>query len=284
MKIIFYLLTICTCITIIACEKISAPAPTNHSVGMIRKAYQDPIRTSWEGNKPRPLTTYIWYPATVEADMEMVGIPPNKPVFLGGLAARNASFPEIDTTYPLIIMSHGTGGAGMQMMWLGRELATQGYIVAAVDHHGNTAAEDRYDARGFRLPWERALDISAVLDQLLIDPKFETKIDKQHIGAVGFSLGGYTVTALAGGIIDFDLLDEFCTGPLHDTTCDDQSEFPEASAEFEELRKTDPRIEASLAIYNTSFYDKRIMSAVTLAPALGQAFTKESLQEIQIPF
>ncbi|MEP1229973.1 MAG: peptidase, partial [Litorimonas sp.] len=65
--------------------------------------------------------------------MEEIGIPPKRPVFIGGYAARKATLSETSETYPLIIMSHGTGGAGMQMMWLCRELAAQGYIVAAID-------------------------------------------------------------------------------------------------------------------------------------------------------
>ena len=89
--------------------------------------------------------------------MEEIGIPPARPVFIGGFAARGAEFATKSQKYPLILMSHGTGGASMQMMWLGRELAAGGYIVAAVDHHGNTAAEDKFDPRGFRMPWELSL-------------------------------------------------------------------------------------------------------------------------------
>jgi predicted dienelactone hydrolase len=41
------------------------------------------------------------------------------------------------------------------MMWLGYYLASRGYIVAAVNHHGNTAAEKERAAQGFLLYWER---------------------------------------------------------------------------------------------------------------------------------
>ena len=56
-------------------------------------------------------------------------------------------------------------------------MAANGYIVAAVDHHGNTAAEEKFDPRGFRMPWERAKDLSTVIDLLLADPQWGPQID-----------------------------------------------------------------------------------------------------------
>ena len=141
-------------------------------VGLMRLALEDPQRSAWDGVNARPLTTSLWYPAAEGSQMEEIGIPPTRPVFIGGFAARGAALAPSPTPYPLIIMSHGTGGAGMQMMWLGRELAANGYIVAAVDHHGNTAAEEKFDPRGFRMPWERAKDLSTVIDLLLADPQW----------------------------------------------------------------------------------------------------------------
>jgi len=85
--------------------------------------------------------------------------------------------------------------------WLASFLAAQGYVLAGVNHHGNTALES-YTVQGFVCAWERAMDLTAVLDQLLQDPFFASRIDPRRIGAAGFSLGGYTVLALAGGRID----------------------------------------------------------------------------------
>jgi len=47
--------------------------------------------------------------------------------------------------------------------------------------------------------WERARDLSAVIDGMLSDPTFMPRIDRQRIGAAGFSLGGYTMIAIAQG-------------------------------------------------------------------------------------
>ena len=254
------------------------------AVGLIRLQLEDPVRLDWDEVKPRPLLTSIWYPAARESQMEEIGIPPTRPVFIGGFAARDADFAIETKKRPLILMSHGTGGAGMQMMWLGRELAAKGYIVAAVDHHGNTAAEEKFDPRGFRMPWERAKDLSAVLDQLLSDPNWGPRIDENNIGAVGFSLGGYSVTALAGGRLDFEQFQAFCQSALRDTTCEEQSEFPEAGAAFEILLKNDPELRRAMQEHHADFRDDRVQAVVALAPALSQALTEDSLNKISIPY
>ena len=266
-----------------ACSQ-QAKAPDGAPVGLTRLQLEDPIRLAWDGTSARPLVTSIWYPASEGSKMEEIGIPPSRPVFVGGFAARDAKLPTNAKKHPLILMSHGTGGAGMQMMWLGRDLAAQGYIVAAIDHHGNTAAEEKFDPRGFRMPWERAKDLSTVLDLLLADPNWGPRIDANNIGAVGFSLGGYTVTALAGGRLDFDQFERFCQSVRKDATCEEQSEFPDAGAKFEALLKTNPELAQAMSEHKSDFRDTRVKAVVALAPALSQALTEESLRDISIPY
>jgi len=266
-----------------ACTQTSAP-PDGPAVGLLRLSLEDSDRQNWDKTGPRPLTTSLWYPAEPGSQMEEIGIPPKRPVFIGGYAARGATLAESSKTHPLILMSHGTGGAGMQMMWLGRELAAQGYIVAAVDHHGNTAAEAAFDPRGFRMPWERAKDMSAVLTRLLEDPDWGPRIDPNNIGAVGFSLGGYTVTALAGGRLDLEQFERFCASPRKDATCEEQSEYPEAGAAFDAMLRTNPALAQQMEAHKADYRDPRIRAVVTLAPALAQALTEESLSAIDIPY
>ena len=84
------------------------------------------------------------------------------------------------------------------MAWLAETLASNGYIVAAVNNHGNTAAEPSYQLHGFMLWWERARDISVLIDRLVADPQSGAHIDRSRIGVAGFSLGGYTALAMVG--------------------------------------------------------------------------------------
>jgi predicted dienelactone hydrolase len=155
--------------------------------------------------------------------------------------------------------------------------------VAAVNHHGNTAAERSYAAQGFLLYWERARDLTAVLTKLLADPFFGGRIDRDRIGAAGFSLGGYTVISIAGGRFSPREFDSFCRSPQRDFTCEPQAEFPDAPRLFEELKKTDPVVQESLRHANDSFRDKRIKRVFAIAPALGSGFTKDGLAKIRIP-
>lgn len=265
-----------------ACSQEITVKAGDVSIGVERLAYFDEGRMNWQDDGPRPLTTTIWYPAAGNAEMSEMLIPRKRPVFSGGWASRGAPIKDASKKRPLIIMSHGTGGSAYQLMWLGRRLAAAGYIAAAVDHHGNTAAEDAYDPRGFRLFWERAEDLSRVVDHLILDPRFGSVIDEGKIGAVGFSLGGYTVVAIAGGRIDLDQLDRFCSSPERDATCDPQSEYPDIVSEFEALRNS-VRVTESMARHGRSFKDTRIRAIVSLAPALGMAFTTDSLSKIEIP-
>lgn len=259
-------------------------APEGAAVGMTRLAYEDPARMSWNGTTPRPLMTQVWYPAAEGSEMTEFVIPADRPVFTGGFAARDAALAQDQKKRPLVIMSHGTGGSAFQMMWLGRELAARGYIAAAVDHHGNTAAEEDFDPRGFRLPWERALDLSEVISLLLEDETFGPSIDETRISAIGFSLGGYTVTALAGGETDMEKFVAFCAGPDRDTTCEKQAEFPEAGTLFDEMLANDPDLQILFGRYKLDFADPRVSRFIALGPALGQAFTEPSLSRIEAPF
>src|SRR5687768_7793387 len=92
-----------------------------HHVGMITRDYVDTERRNWEGTGPRPLRTSVWYPASASAAMtESVSVG----LFEGGLVAPSAPIASQRIHYPLIILSHGTGGSAFQMMWLGRFLAS----------------------------------------------------------------------------------------------------------------------------------------------------------------
>lgn len=265
---------------LLACQSLALAEST---VGFKTYDFVDPQRENWAGDGPRPLTTAVWYPASSAADTIEIAFPRGQPIFIGGTVAAGAALETDGKKRPLVIMSHGTGGSGLQMMWLGRRLAAAGYIAAAVNHHGNTAAEASYDPRGFRLFWERTTDLSRVIDLLLDHPEIGPGIDSSSIAAVGFSLGGYTVTALAGGRIDLEQFEAYCAGPQHDATCDAQNEYPQAETDFQRLMASDPRVSAALQRHRDSFSDTRIAAVIALAPALGGAFTDESLRAIDIP-
>lgn len=261
-----------------------APHPEYPAAGMIRRAYADSTRSNWDGNAPRPLRTTVWYPVDSAPTLDTLTIgEPGAPVFLVGVVSPGAPLARAPDRHPLVLLSHGTGGSALQLAWLGIALARRGYIVAAVNHHGNTAAEPHYDARGFFLWWERARDMTVVLDRLLSDSLLGPRIDTTRIGAAGFSLGGYTVVALAGGRTDLDQFEAFCASAEHDFTCQSQPELPAGEAAFDSLRTADSAVKASLARAGDSYRDPRVRAVVALAPAVGKAFTPASLHEVKVP-
>ncbi len=252
-------------------------------VGMSSRDYTDPERTEWGGDEPRPLATTLWYPTDATQDTFEVTIGnPEDPLFIAGRAQGNPAVSRAEDRYPLILLSHGTGGAGIHLMWLATTLAQNGYIVAAVNHHGNTSAGDPYRPEGFMLWWERTRDLSAVLDQLLEDSEIGEHIDGLRVGAAGFSLGGYAVISLAGGITSLEAFDVFCESPQRDATCEPQAEFPGSADAFRQA-ELEPHVQASLAEHDESWRDDRFAAVFAIAPALGGTFTERGLMPIVVP-
>ncbi|MAW78841.1 MAG: peptidase [Parvularcula sp.] len=269
-----------------ACDdsRVAGPeaAQSPVSIGMMRLDYSDPARPSWASrDEARPVNAWIWYPAADAAVAESFDIPSDKPVFIGGRAIRDAQIAP--GRHPLIVLSHGTGGSAFQMMWLGRRLAEAGYVAAAIDHHGNTAAEDEFDPRGFLYVWERPRDISFLISEILADPQFSESLDSQRIGAAGFSLGGYSVTATLGGRIDLERFAAFCASSEADNTCLPQTEYPDVEEDLEALLQSDPSAAPEKEASAASYRDDRIKAAAVMAPAIVQMFSDESLSEIDAP-
>lgn len=248
-------------------------------VGRSGMMFTDADRSSWTDDGDRPLATTIWYPASEGAEETewTVG------VFRAGWTALDAEFATNAGPLPLIVLSHGTGGAAAQLSWLAEKLASNGYVVAAVNHHGNTAAEEAYLPQGFTLWWERARDVSAVIDALLGDPRFGPRIDSLRVGVAGFSLGGYTALAVAGARVDRAAWGRHCDENEAAPSCTLPPEAPFTMSDVEALMSSDPDAKASLSEADRSFRDDRVDAAYAMAPVLGPALAPESLAEIAIP-
>ncbi len=239
----------------ISCLRAAPPQTTTYKVGITTRVLAAPQSYEWRGAADHVLNAIIWYPAdrvSVEVPQD-IG-PPGAPLFNAGMAALDAAPARTLQGFPLIALSHGSGGSAQQMAWLGTYLAAHGYIVTAVDHPGNNS-NAKYTVQGFTLWWERAHDISTLIDGMIADSVFRERIDKTRIGAAGFSLGGYTMMILAGAVSDPALLQSFCTGPARDALCNDQPEFPGLKAQSTKLAAEDPEYHAALTRANQSYRD-----------------------------
>jgi len=280
-----FLFALCFASSVVFLSTAQAGAPKTiiYKVGVMNRHFIPPEPYDWRGAKTHALITDIWYPVGPVAveQTQWIGSP-DAPFASAGKAARDAAPIAGSEKFPLILLSHGFGGSSSMMAWLGTALASHGFIAAAVNHPGNNSLED-YTLQGASIWWERAGDLSVVLDQLLGDSTFGPHIDPKRVGAAGFSLGGFTVIEIAGGIGELSRYQDFCKSPRADGTCADPPEFPGLTAKATALAQSDPAMQAALREGSKSHRDLRIRAIFAMAPALGPAFDPNSLAKISIP-
>jgi predicted dienelactone hydrolase len=161
------------------------------------------------GNAPRRdrrLVVDLWYPARatllVQRETYTATLPSEPPAppakfSVPGLAVRDAR--PAGGGYPLVIVSHGYSNATAAMTWITENLASKGYVVAAIRHEDPPIT----DAAGFPEPLlRRPLDIAFVATSLKASLGAEHLIDPARIGLLGYSIGGYGVLTAAGGTLD----------------------------------------------------------------------------------
>jgi predicted dienelactone hydrolase len=177
----------------------------------------------------------------------------------------------------LIVISHGTASTETGFATLAQALARNGYLVASVEHVGDTWQDQSMRATPGRYFAERPRQASRVIDTLLADPHWRTRIangadGRPLIGALGHSAGGYTVLALAGAKPVLSRLRTHCEleAALDPVFCKLSSSIGAAvdgQAEGQE--------EPVLA-------DTRVRAVMALAP-MGAAFSASSLAAITVP-
>jgi predicted dienelactone hydrolase len=198
----------------------------------------------------------IWYPCAAEPQSVPLGslaVPFSDP--LQGVK----DCPVTGTKLPLVIVSHGRGA------WFGlhhdveEALADAGFVVAAINHPGDTANDS--SQRDSLSVWaSRPADMVRLLDFMLNDWKDRAAIDPARIGFFGFSKGGYTGLVLTGATLDFQRTASYCT---------DNTRF------CEQIRSGD--------VPQNLPHDGRIKAAVLADPAPSVAFTQNTLAGVHIP-
>jgi predicted dienelactone hydrolase len=118
---------------------------------------------------------------------------------------------------PLVVVSPGRRSHFALHHDTAEMLADAGFVVAVINHPGDTYFDQsRSDDRS---AWgvERPSDIKQLVDFMLGASPLASNIDRQRIGFYGFSRGGYTGLVLIGANPDWAAAKEFPTPPLaHD--------------------------------------------------------------------
>jgi len=162
-------------------------------------------KTGVPAQRDRNLKVEIWYPAVAVAgatpvtyEDELVSEPPAPPARfkIPGLAARDAK--ADGGRFPLVIVAHGYGNVPIAMSWLTENLASKGYVVAAIRH------QDMYlNPAGFpQAALRRPLDIAFVARELQGSLGQSGEVDPTRTALIGYSMGGYGVLAAAGATLD----------------------------------------------------------------------------------
>jgi predicted dienelactone hydrolase len=198
----------------------------------------------------------IWYPCAGEP----------KPFPLGDLDVK-ADFglkavkdcPVTGAKLPLIVFSHGRGG------WFGQHhdtveaLADAGFVVAAINHLGDTANDSsRRDTLSVLA--SRPVDIVRLIDFMLHDWKDKAAIDPARVGFFGFSNGAYTGLVLIGVQPDFARVASLCSEQTGVCAQLHNGETPSAAV-----------------------HDARIRAAIIVDPP-PTLFTRDNLAAVKIPF
>lgn len=212
-------------------------------------------------SRDRPLITEVWYPIDESHPASPVG-----GMWVRCDEARDAPIKPSAKQYPLVIMSHGNWGDRMNNSWIAETLAANGFIVASMDHYGNTW--NNKIAECFVKIWDRPQDVTCVIDQLLQSEQFGSHINKDKIGVIGYSLGGHTAIWVAGG-----QLSHFDKPDLDSLPAD---QIPTIVNE-EVINGID------FSPAQKSYRDPRVSAVFVMAPALGYMFDLASLQNISIP-
>ncbi len=154
----------------------------------------------------RTLRVDLWYPAKASRQQKTAiyeasfwGEPPLRAVrfTVPGLAIPGA--PPRGKGHPLVIVSHGYSNAPAAMSWLTENLASKGYVVAAIHHEDPNPYVISAEARA--VPnFNRPRDIAFVAAELRA--RLGAEIDPAKVALIGYSQGGYGVLTAGGASLD----------------------------------------------------------------------------------
>ncbi len=158
----------------------------------------------------RPLTVEVWYPAVIPAGQSEetvyhMPIPGGRA--LGSLssfdipdkALRDAP-PSQGASFPLVIISHGYPGSRYFMTYLGANLASKGYVAAAIDHTDSVFDDmQAFPSTLLNRSNDQLFTIDS-LAQLANEPGhfLHGILDAGRVALIGYSMGGYGALASAG--------------------------------------------------------------------------------------
>ncbi|MBC7659130.1 MAG: alpha/beta hydrolase [Chitinophagaceae bacterium] len=130
----------------------------------------------------------VMYPTTTPAKREKLG------PFTMELAI---DAPPETGPFPLILISHGSGGTPIVYRTLAEHLVRHGFIVGLPEHPLNSRSDNSESGTLHNLR-NRPRHISLAIDWFYQSSPYQTHL-KHSVSVIGHSMGGYTALAAAGG-------------------------------------------------------------------------------------
>lgn len=205
-----------------------------------------------------PFDAFVWYP-TREAESPFEAGPYT-------VVARRDAAPA-EGRFPVVLLSHGSGGSPFAHRDLASHLARAGFIVVAPLHIGDAAGRTERRDAGLA-PTDRPGQALQALQAVLKDPRLTDRADPARMGAIGYSAGGYTALVLADATPDFARWPAYCRqSPGNAVLCS---------------QVTDARYPGSQAGQWQPPREPRLRALVLIAP-LAMPFGPEGLATLRTP-
>jgi len=150
----------------------------------------------------RRLEVDLWYPAAgatggvpVTYEGSLTAEPPAPPTRFTrpGIAVRDAV--RSAGPFPLVVISHGYDNESVLFSWLTENLASKGYVVAAIRHRDPPIIDRARFPEAVR---NRPQDVAFAATALQRSLGEGQLVDPARTALVGYSMGGYGVLSVAG--------------------------------------------------------------------------------------
>ena len=189
-----------------------------------------------------------------------------------------AYLPDTATTEskaPLVILVPGLNSDMNALLYVGQTLASHGYAVASLDLPFTSADTMTAAIKGTgAIPppnvwYGQPITVSDLIDQ--VENRWGNRVETQQVGVLGQSLGGYTVTALAGAELDWPHLERGCQqlNDPHTVVLN-----PAIVWQCKAPGRVVPR---------SSFRDRRVKVAVAVNPVTNPIFSSRSMARVAVP-
>ncbi|KRF31698.1 alpha/beta hydrolase family protein [Paenibacillus sp. Soil787] len=207
---------------------------------MVEQGYAGYCETEiFDASLGRSFPMLVMYPSNTPESEDRLGPYPLE-------LARDAE--PAEGTFPLVLVSHGSGGTPLAYRTLARHLARNGFIVGMPEHPFNNRNDNSLEGTAKNLSY-RPRHLKMAVDWFFENKRFDGKMKPDAVTIIGHSMGGYTALAAAGGV---------------------PTSFPHESPDYQpQLIEVEP--------------DRRIRSLVLLAPASVWYQAEGALNSVTVP-